>query len=194
MKKLTVVVLFFTTISINAQPKFPKLKTAPSIKGDIEKVAKDYYNNFNNITGDTLMQANNEIEFSSKVLPVGAIESRITKFIDPKTFTWQATMFKTEDFNEAVSKYKLYYRQLNGSNLKIDLNSSYKLNGDYDTPDEGRGFASSFLKFDGLNEDLKEFKIEIGLNYSFPEWTVRILMYEKEADDEIRPTVRGRSM
>ncbi|MEO6136809.1 MAG: hypothetical protein ABIP35_16765 [Ginsengibacter sp.] len=189
MKQLTVFVLLFTCLSISAQPKLPKLKPTASIKGDIEKVARDYYNDFLNISGDTLLHSQNEIEFSSKVLPVGAIESRITKFIDPRTFIWQATMYKTEDFTEAVAKYKLYYRQLNGTSLKIDVNSSYKLAGEYDSPDEGRGFASSYLKFNGNDDDLKQFKIEVAMNYSFPEWSVRILMYEKEADDEIRPTI-----
>lgn len=189
MKQLSVIVLLFTCLSLSAQPKLLKLQTTASVKGDIEKVARDYYNDFHNIAGDTLLRSQNEIEFSSKVLPAGAIESRITKFIEPNTFIWQATMYKTEEFTEAVAKYKQYYRQLNGTNLKIDVSSSYKLAGDYDMPDEGRGFASSYLKFNGINDDLKQFKIEVALNYSFPEWSVRILMYEKEADDEIRPTI-----
>ena len=189
MKQLTVIVLLFTCLSISAQPKLPKLKAAASIKGDIEKVAQDYYNDFHNIAGDTLLRSQNEIEFTSKILPAGAIESRITKFIEPNTFIWQATMYTTEEFTEAVAKYKQYYRQLNGTNLKIDLSGSYKLTGEYDMPDEGRGFASSYLKFDGTSDDLKQFKIEVALNYSFPEWSVRILMYEKESDEEIRPTI-----
>ena len=37
---------------------------------------------------------------------------------------------------------------------------------------------------------LQFFKVEIGLgNYSLPEWTVKVMIYEKVADDKMRPTI-----
>jgi hypothetical protein len=30
--------------------------------------------------------------------------------------------------------------------------------------------------------------MEIGLNYTFPEWSVKIMVYEKIADEDIRPS------
>lgn len=188
MKQFTVVVFIFTTLSISAQPGIPKLKSALSVKPDIEKVAKDYYQNFNNIKGDTLIQTTNTIEFSSKVIPVGALQSSITKYSEPNSYSWQATMLQTENFEEAVSKYKQYYRQLNAANFTFYDNTSCKLTGLYDAPDEGRGFASSILEFEGNSHCLQLLKIEVGLNYSFPEWTVKIMAYEKTADENVRPS------
>lgn len=189
MKLLTMFVCLFATLSICGQPKLPKIKNAKSIKPDIEKVVRDYYQQFHNITGDTLMRSTNSIEFKSKLLPIGAVKSSITKFIDPRSLTWQAVMFQSENFNEAITKYKQYYRQLNGAKLNIGVNSIYKLVGEYDTPDEGRGFAATILELEGNEDDLQQFKIEISLNYSLPEWTVKILVYEKVADEDMRPTV-----
>ena len=188
MKLLLIVVSIFTTLSLSAQIKLPALKSSPSVKPDVEKVARDYYQNFNNIKGDTLMQTAGTIEFQSKIIPAGSLESTITKYSDPNSYSWQAIMFQTEDFKEAVSKYKQYYRQLNGANLTFYDRTSSKLTGPYDVPDEDRSFASSILELDSKKHDLQLFKVEVALNYSFPQWTVKIMVYEKIADENMRPS------
>ena len=39
---------------------------------------------------------------------------------------------------------------------------------------------------------MNQFKIEIALNYGLmPEWSVKIYVYEKEDDEDIRPTVNN---
>ena len=99
-------------------------------------------------------------------------------------------MLQTEDFKEAVSKYKQYSRQLNGANIAFYDKTSYKLTGTYATPDEARSFASSILELEGKNHDLQLFKVEVALNFSFPQWSVKILVYEKIADENMRPTLK----
>lgn len=168
----------------------PKKKIA-SVKNDIEKVSRDFYLDFNNLKGDTIFQASNTTMFASKVIPDGALQSVITKYESPKSYSWQATMFKNESFEEAVLKYKEYFEQLNGANFTFVDKTTHKLSGVYDTPDEGRGFASSKLAYEGDNHDLQLFKIEISLSYLFPVWIVEILMYEKISDKNMRPTAKS---
>lgn len=190
MKQLIILgALFFPAFCINAQPKLAPQTSAPSIKSVVEKVARDYYQNFNNIKGDTINQTGSTIEFKSKVAPVGATETSITKYIDPYSYSWQTTMFQSEDYPTAVAKYKEYYHQLNGATLTFYDKTSYKLSGQYDTPDESRSFASSILELDGTNHDLQLFKVEVALNYTMPNWTVKVIVYEKVSDSEIRPSV-----
>lgn len=191
MKKWLTALCVFSAFAVSAQPRiaFKTLKTSPSIKPVIEQVARDYYQNFNNIKGDTVNVTESTIEFTSKVAPPGSLATSITKYIDPYSYTWESTMFQSEDYQEAVDKYKEYYKQLNGSKLTFYDNTSYKLVGGYDTPDETRAFASSILQLDGINPDLQLFKVEVALTYSLPDWTVKILIYEKVADDKIRPTI-----
>jgi hypothetical protein len=189
MKQLFTCFFILYAFSISAQPKFSFHKSSPSIKPIIEKVAQDYYQNFNNIKGDTINETASTIEFQSKIVPQGALSTSITKYVDPFSYTWQSTMFETEDYDSAVSKYKEYYRQLNGCTLTFYDKSSYKLSGNFDEPDENRAFASSILQLNKDKSDLELFKVEIALNYTMPQWTVKILMYEKLADSEIRPTI-----
>ncbi len=188
MKRLTAVVFLFTTISLSAQSKLSVFKSSNSIKPDIEKVVHDYFNNFENLKGDTLAQNASIIEFASKIAPAGSSDASITNYKTPKTYSWQATMFRTEEFKEAVSKYKQYYRQLNGATFVFSNETSYRVSGQYDTPEEERAFASSILEVGSFDRNMKHFKIEIGLNYAFPEWVVRIMVYEKIADEDMRPS------
>lgn len=189
MKKLFLIPFVFPALAASAQPKISLKKTPNNLKPVIEKVAGDYYQNFNNIKGDTLNETESTIEFTSKVAPAEALSTSITKYKDPYSYTWQATMFQSEDYESAVEKYKQYYKQLNGCTLTFYDKTSYKLNGPYDTPDEARAFASTILQLDGGNPDLQLFKVEISLTYSLPDWTVKVLIYEKVADDKIRPTI-----
>lgn len=200
MKKLIALAFLCFTGSSYAQFKLPvKLpgkqtekqtdkKSAPSIKSDIEKVSRDLYLSFNNIKGDTLRYSSNIVAFESKIIPAGAKDCFILKHPYPNSYSWQATMYESENFSEAVAKYKSYYRQLLGSSITFHDNTNYKLIGEYDTPDEGRTFASTVMVLDEPGVHVMAFKIEIGLNYSFPKWGVSILIYEKMADEDLRPS------
>ena len=190
MKRLLVLFSIPLSFAVFSQPKIQPAKAAPSVKSVIEKVARDFYQNFNNIKGDTLNETTSAIEFNSKIAPVQALETSITKYVDPGSYSWQTTLFKTEEYESAVAKYKEYYRQINGATLTFYDKTSYKLSGYYDIPDENRSFASSILELNGSDHDLQLFKVEVALNYSMPDWVVKIMVYEKVADMDIRPTVR----
>lgn len=189
MRKIIFTFFIFPAFSAFAQPRLSLKKTSNTLKPIVEQVARDYYQNFNNIKGDTINATQSTIEFTSKVSPMGALATSITKYINPYSYTWEATMFQSEDYAEAVEKYKEYYKQLNGCKLTFYDKTSYKLEGGYDAPDESRGFASSILQLDAVNHDLELFKVEIGLTYSLPDWTVKVMVYEKVSDEKIRPTV-----
>ena len=188
MKQLLTVVFIFITTSILAQPKLSVFKNFPSIKTDIEKVTSDYFENFNNLKGEIITETGSTIQFQSKVIPPGALNATITKYKSPDSYSWQSTLFKTEDFKEAVTKYKQYFRQLDGATFAFYDKSRYKMSGNYDEPDEGRSFASSTLEIQDPGNYMKLIKIDIGLNFAFPEWIVKILIYEKIADEDVRPT------
>lgn len=189
MKKLCLLILLIATITATAQHKLPPLKIPSSIKTDIEKVTRDYYDQFFNIKGEKISETESTIEYNSKVKPQGALESTITQIKSiQNVYSWQATMLNAEDYETAVTKYKQIYHELNNANFVMHDNKIWKFKGIYDTPDEGRGFASSILEPDVNEKYLKKLKIEVALNYNISDWSVRILVYEKEADEDIRPS------
>lgn len=189
MRKIISTLFILQSVATTAQPVVSLKKSSNTLKPVIEQVARDFYQNFKNVKGDTLNQSEETIEFASRIAPPDAISTSITKYLQPYSYTWEATMFQTENYEEAVEKYKSYYRQLNGAKLTFYDKTSYSLSGRYDAPDEGRAFASSILQLNPSNNDLQLFKVEIGLSYAMPDWTVKVMIYEKIADDKIRPTV-----
>ena len=188
MKKLMTLIFTTSTFTVFAQNKIPLLKTSNSIKPDIEKVAGDYYNHFDNIKGDQTDETQNTIEYQSKILPKGALESSITQIKGLyNVYSWQAVMLNTDDFEKAVEKYEQIYHELNGAGFMMHDHKAWKFKGSYDTPDNARPFASSILEPDLDDKVLRRLKIEVALNYNISEWSVKVLVYEKENDADIRP-------
>ncbi|MEO8765886.1 MAG: hypothetical protein ABI416_16415 [Ginsengibacter sp.] len=189
MKKLCMLVFILSAITVDAQNKLPGLKLTPTIAPDVLKVARDYYDHFFNIKGEKIFETESTIEYKSKILPQGALESTITQIKNlQNVYSWQAIMMNTDDYEKAVAKYKQIYRQLNGASLIMNDGRTCKMKGPYDAPDDGRAFASSILEPDVTEKYLQRLKIEVGLNYNMSDWSVKILIYEKESDEDIRPT------
>ncbi|MEO7121393.1 MAG: hypothetical protein ABIY62_09865 [Ginsengibacter sp.] len=190
MKKLTTIFLIFLSPHLFSQQKLIA-KASNNIKSDMQKVVGDYYDHFHNIKGEKLSESVSTIEYQSKVVPPDASESIITEIKSlQNVYSWEATLLKTDDFEKAVEKYRQIYRQLDGASFKMYDKKSWKFKGAYDTPDESRAFASSILEPEVAEKVLQRLKIEVALNYNMSEWTIKLLVYEKEADDEIRPTER----
>jgi hypothetical protein len=190
MRRFLLLSFTVSPFALFAQPKVKQTNSTPSVKFVVEQVARDFYQNFNNIKGDTLNTTGSAVEFTSRVVPVGALSTSITKYVDPNSYSWQSTLFKSEEYETAAAKYKEYYRQINGATLTFYDKTSYKLSGYYDVPDENRAFASSILELNGTNHDLQLFKVEVALTYTMPEWFVKLMVYEKVADKDMRPTIR----
>lgn len=189
MKNLCLLVFILSAFNVTAQSRLPALKFTSSITPDIVKVARDYYDHFFHIKGEEIFETESTIEYKSKILPQGAVESTITQIKSlQNVFSWQALMMNTDDHEKAIAKYKQIYCQLKGANFTMGDGKTCKIKGIYDAPDDDRSFASSILEPDVTEKYLRRLKIEVALNYTMPGWSVKVLVYEKESDEDIRPT------
>ncbi len=189
MKNLCPFILILSAFQISAQNKLPVFHLASTVRPDVIKVAGDYYDHFFNIKGEKISETESIIEYKSKILPQGAVESTILQIKSlHNVYSWQALMLNTDDRDKAVLKYKQMYRELNGAGFIMNDGKKCKIAGPYDAPDNDRAFASSMLEPDVKEKYLKRFKIEVALNYNMSYWTVKILIYEKESDEDIRPS------
>lgn len=189
MKKVYFFFLLFTAHDLIAQNRLPVFKIPKSVKPDIEKVVSDYYGHFYSLKGDKIDETAQTIEYKSKLVPQGALESKITQLKNQvNVYSWQAVMLTTIEFEKAAEKYKELFHQLQGSIFIAYAGKQFKLKGEYDSPDDSRSFASSILSPDVENKAARRLKIEVAINYLLPDWSVKILVYEKDADEDIRPT------
>ena len=192
MKKLCTVICLIACLTNFAQNKSSGSKTQLVINADIEKVAQDYYDHFDNIRGEKISETQNMIEYASMINPPGAIESTVMQIKSlENSYSWQALMLDTESYNAAVAKYKELYQQLNNTKLSLGVGKTYKLKGVYDAPAEAKSFASTLLGLDASPDTLRQFKVEIAMTYAMPDWSVKIYVYEKEDDVDIRPTANS---
>lgn len=182
--------------SAQAQLKFPSVKNSIStahnaIRTDVQKVVADFPNQFASFRGEVVNQGPQTVEYASTLVPNSAQMATITQYSYHKkpVYSWQALMLTTEDFEAAVKKYKALYNQVKGTYVTFNANQSYYLQGHYDEPDESKDFLSSVLNFYTRDEDIKRIKVEVNMQFEFPEWKVNLLVYSRDRDDDERGNI-----
>ena len=147
----------------------------------------EFPNHFSSLLGEVLVTNPQTVEYASLVSVDKAEQCVITRYSSTSRaiYAWQALMLRTEDFAEAERKYKWLYTQLKGMNVKY-VGDQYTLRGMYEAPAEERKFTTSQLTVTNPPEALKNLKVEVAMQYEFPEWKVSLTVYEKERDDDER--------
>jgi len=178
---LLLVCAFFMSRAATAQLKLPLNN---GFRTDIQKVVEAFPQQFAPIRGEVLMENPQTVEYASTVRPSGAQETMIVKYSSmlKPVYSWQSVLLATEDYDEAVKKYKWTFNQLKGMNVKY-VADLYTLRGTYEQPDESRKFTTSILTPANPPMALKKLKVEVSMQFEFPEWKVSVIVYEKERED-----------
>ena len=190
MKFKTKPLLLLSAISFlltaNAQLKLPATGS-PDVRNALEKVINDYPKAFASLKGDVIANNPQTVEYESLLPFKTAEKNTITQYSGKNpVYSWQAQMFTTEEFETAAKKYKSFYTQLKGMNLKLNRDYDYTLNGEYDKPDESKKFSSTIFRLLPNASYLPKIKIELSLQYEFPEWKIYLMVYQKEREDNER--------
>ena len=177
-----VVSLFFICLNTNAQLN---LRLPNGVRPAVEKVLTAYTENFKTIQGDTLSVTSNTAVFTSIVKPEGAVECTLTKYLNGSIpdYSWQATMFKSDDFAAASKKYTTCYQQLKNMMLRTTA-GNFKMDGDYQQPNETKNFYSCVFTPDTDDPAVSRLRLEILLEGDMTEWTLSILVYDQVHDDK----------
>jgi hypothetical protein len=180
--KLTTLALLLFCLSSQAQGfKFPV--TNNDLRTSLSKVITDYVDGFPELKGDTISVNPQSIEFASKLNFQGSEENTITQYKSKnQIYSWQAHVLTTEDFEEASKKYKWLYNQLKVMTVKVQ-EYSFTLSGNYDAPDESKKFFTSIFKLTPNASNMPKLKIEVGMQFEFPEWKINLRVYERERED-----------
>ena len=175
--------LCFTFFSIHAQI----IPVKNAFQASLANVAGHYPNQFKEIAGELIKENPQSTEYRSLVTIKGAEECIVTKFSakGKDIYSWQAVMLTTEDFEEALKKFKSLYNSI--QRLAVDINGmSTHLGGEYIKPVEEKKFNSIIFTVPDKYESLKKFRVELTLQSELLEWVIKILVYEKEREDDER--------
>lgn len=181
--------LFFTGLSFalvfpaTSQVRFPG--TSP-LSSDMKKVIRDYPHHFASLQGAVIEENPQSVNYACNFQVDGAESSSITRYSskDNDVFSWQALMLTTEDFETARKKFRSLFNSLNNLSVKMDYGDTFYLTGKYDSPVEEKKFTSVILTFEKADRIIQKMKLEISLQYEMLEWKVRVLIYEKDREDD----------
>ena len=179
---LTIAALFFNFLS--AQLKLPVVN---GFANDVKKVIEDYPNRFVNLMGEIMSENTQSTDYRCNFKVNGAEETFITRYSAKKEVcSWQALMLTTDNFEKAKQKFKSLYNQLN--NMSVSLGAAnFRLKGKYESQEEEKKFGSVLFSFEPASEATKKLKIEISMQFYEPmEWKVKVLVYDREREDDER--------
>ena len=178
---LIVICSLFSTSSFSQTLKLPSVSPLP---GDVKRLIADYPNRFANVLGDEIAKNPQSADYNCSVKISGAEKSIITLYSSASGSScgWEGEMLVTENFEEARKKYKSLYNQLNN----LSTNQGFLLKGSYDDPAEEKKFAGSVLSPDKTVNGFTRLRLEISLQYELLEWKVRVLLYDREREDNER--------
>lgn len=186
-KLLLLTVYLFFLFSISAQIK----STFTSIRPQLEKVINDYPNQFSSIKGTRNQGDPNTIEYASTIEMKGAVESKVIGY-PAKTkinWLWEAKLFVTDDMAELKKQYRNYYNDIAGKSfMNKGSNNSITATGPYSAPSEELRLWTNQFRINDVTGEFGNLIIDLLAEYANFEWIVYVRIYDKEKDEETKPT------
>ena len=194
MKKSVKTPVFLTTILLlsfaaHAQLKLPS--TSP-LGNEIKKIVAEYPNRFSNLVGELITENAQSADFACNCTITGAEETTVTRYSSKgnNIYSWQTVMLTTESFEKAKQKFKSLYNQLNNLSVNPGGDKPFQLKAKYEVPREEKKFNSILFAFEPADESFSKLRTELALEFYPPmEWKVRILIYDRDREDDERGNV-----
>lgn len=162
------------------------LPVKSGLQADLAKVVSDYPSHFKNLAGELIAENPQSTDYTSLLELKDAEACTVTKFSASgrEVYSWQALVLTTENFEEASKKYRSLFHSIQNLSATIG-EQKVVFKGTFVKPTESLKFNS--VVFDCTGEETwKNLKIEITLQTELLEWVVKILVYEKEREDDER--------
>lgn len=188
----SLVLITISAFLFNATMAQLKLPAINGVAPDVKKVIEDYPNRFINLMGEVKTENAQSTDYECNFKVSGAEEVIITRYSAKKEVcSWEAVMLTTENFEKAKQKFKSLYNQLNNLGVNLGAVKNYHLKGKYEAPQESMKFTSVVFSFDPETDPVKKIKVEVVMQYHAPmEWKVKVLVYDREREDEERGQVK----
>ena len=170
-----------------ARAQFRIPVTNNDLRHNLEKVIADFPQELSSIKGNMIERNPQTVEYATVLKFEGAEENTVTQYISSKpVYSWQATVLTSEDFEEASKKYKWLCNQLKVMTINMGNGYTFSLNGDYEAPDDSKKFSISTYHLTPAATYMPKLKVEVGMQFYFPEWKVVLRVYQKEREDSER--------
>ena len=177
----------FVIIHTSQAQLLKTLLPSPQFSESLNKIVSDFSNNYRNIQGAFIDNDQDRDIFYSIITLPGSVSAVIYRFHSTKdtTASWQATMFRGENYSDALKAYKNTSRYLNKSRVTVPGNANAGFSGKLQEPNPNLTFAVSTFTLNTDAETYKDFLAEVEIvNTSYGEWEVHLSLHNKKPDYE----------
>jgi hypothetical protein len=185
MRKTALIVAILGFIhSANAQ-FYKSVLPSHSFSDSLNKIVLDYKHNFNRIQNEKISSTGDADIYSSRYCVPGSIECVIYRFhsLEDTTASFQALMYRGENYKEASKIYRNIYRQVNKTRIDSrEMSSGFT--GKLEDPTEDIRFTSSMLRLGTYDSLYKNFVAEVEMVNNYEGWEVRLNLHYKRNDTE----------
>lgn len=181
MKTFIVIFMMAFSLTLRAQDVFSN-KTNMAL----EKVIKDFPNRFHNIKGELITQRTQVAEYRSTIQVPGSTYCVVTHHLTSNndSYSWSCIAFENKDFNQARSKFKEIYEQIENTIIKIEGEKPFIVSGQYRAPQEERKTTSIVFDLLPAVGEMKKLKIELTIQNMTANWKVALNVYDNNLKEE----------
>lgn len=186
MKKALVTLLVTLLVSHSGYSQIYKsVLPSPEFSSALEKIVLDFRLNFSSIIGNEIGSGGDTETFESTVKLPGATDCIIYKYHSKAdtTASWQATMYKGEDYKEASKAYENLFRLVKKTKIRWIDKTFVGFNGEMEKPQETLRFAASTLNFELEDKRYKNFQADVELVSNYSGWEVHLNLQTKRPDN-----------
>lgn len=161
-----------------------------SFQSDLAKVISDYPSHFKNLAGESVVDNPQAAEYTCIQSVHDAVRCKVVKYSSATRdiYSWQAVMISTDNFDEAAKKFQTLFSSIN--NLTVEMGIDHVvIRGKFAQPSDEIKFTSVVFDAGDNKPEFKKLKVELLLEAEMMDWTVKVLVYEKEREDNERGRV-----
>lgn len=185
-KHLFVLLLILSSVNFCQAQFYKSVLPSPEFSSALEKIVLDFRLNFATIQGGSVSeQGESEIYESTVKLP-GASDCFIYKYHSKAdtTASWQAIMYKGDDYKQACKVYENVFRLVKKSQVRWIDKSMVGFSGELEKPAEELRFTVSSLAFQLDDDRYKNFQADVEMISSYDGWEVHLNLQTKHSDTE----------
>jgi len=182
MRKLLLAVFLFSPVLFtSAQTTFTNTTSEA-----IERVIRDYRNQFKNIRGEQLSQNTIATGYKSIINVPGSNNSSITIYNNnqPDACSWQAIVIETSDFAAARIRYKEVFDQVKNTIVKVDGQRPVIINGKFDVPTEDKKWNNILFELVPVGPEFQKLQVGLYIQKTSQKWTVVLKVHDTPVNEE----------
>ena len=151
------------------------------VNAALQKVIKDFPNQFNNIKGSAVPGNRQAVVFKSEVDVPGSINCTIIQSATQKrTSSWKCIMLESRNFNDAKTRFRELYDQIKNTIVKIDGERPFILNGKFESPSEDKHTTTILFELLAATGDMQKLKVDLTLTHAGNDWRITLSVYEQD--------------